>query len=198
MILAVCVTMFTMCAMWTMAVPKRRPRDPAPALRSAPAAAQARPTPVADHVDGVWSPPGFGLRLRAPAEWRATRSRGRARLTREPGDPARGQFELSARAQLSDDDLATRGAAWGAALSARAGFELLASEAAEAGGRPAWRLEYRMRGEGGEPLHCSALLWTAGPQELTLVFSAAERHWSEVAALGASGMASLDLGPAAR
>jgi hypothetical protein len=192
--------LFSMCVLWTMAVPAQRPRQPSPAARSAPAApaAATRPALPSDHVDGVWSPPGFGLRMSAPAEWTATRSRGRARLTRDPADPGRGQFELDARAQLAPQDLAQRAEAWGATLASRAGFELLASGATAIGSRPAWRLEYRVQGADGQALRCAALLWSSGPQELTLVFSALERHWGEVGALGAAGLASLDLGPRSR
>src|SRR5688572_12501350 len=100
MILAVCVVLFTMCALWTMAVPRRRspaPQPEAPASASAPAAPRGT---QGELVDGRWSPAGFGLRLDAPAAWRPTRSRGRARLMADLGDPLAGQFELSAHALL--------------------------------------------------------------------------------------------------
>ncbi|HVS18785.1 MAG TPA: hypothetical protein VMT18_09325 [Planctomycetota bacterium] len=199
MILAVCVILFTMSALWTMAVPEPRPREQ---RRSEPAAAvpaaTARPALPSDHVDGVWSPPGFGLRLSAPPQWQATRSRGRARLICDPSDPDRGRFELSIRAQLGAEDPAARAAALTAVLSARSGFELLADGPATIGTRAARRLEYRTLGANREPLRTLALLWTSGPQELLLEFSAAERHWAQMGAIGAAGLASLDLGPQSR
>ena len=198
MILALCVTLFTMCVLWTMAVPKPRPRE----AQSAPTAPAAAPAPrrslPGDHVDGVWSPAGFGLRLDAPPQWRASRTRGRARLACDLADPGRGQFELSARAVLGETDLAARAAALHSVLSSQAGFELLSSRETVIGARKAQRLDYRARGTNGEPLRSTALLWTSGPQELLLVFSAAEKRWAELEAVCAAGLASLDLGPAGR
>jgi len=199
MILAVCVVLFTMCALWTMAVPQRRPRAPEPAAQSAASeAAPAAPRSVqGEHVDGLWSPAGFGLRLAAPAAWRPTRSRGRARLVADLGDPLRGQFELSAHALLSSQDLAARAAALQSALSAQAGFELLGAARAALGAHEARRLEWRARGAGGALVRSTALLWISGAQELLLVFSAADSRWSEVEAVAAAAFSSVEFGPRA-
>lgn len=195
MILAVCAMLFTMCVLWTMAMPKPRPRQtPSGATRSA--ATPTAPRVVqGEHEGGVWSPSGFGLRLSAPPAWKPSRSRGRARLAQVPGDPLRGQFELSAHAVLGEIDLDARAQALQAALSAQAGFELLGTSATVIGARAARRIDYRARGSGGVVVRAAALLWVSGPQELLLVFSAAESRWSEVEGVGAAGLASLELGP---
>jgi hypothetical protein len=197
MILAMCVMLFTMCALWTMAVPKRPQRAPeAVAGPAQPAAAPAAPRSLqGEHVDGLWSPAGFGLRLTAPAAWRPTRSRGRARLLADLGDPLRGQFELSAHALLSPQGLAARADALQAALSAQSGFELLGAGAAQLGAHEARRLEWRARGAGGATVRSIALLWISGPQELLLVFSAADSRWSEVEPVAAAALAGVEFGP---
>lgn len=200
MILAVCAMLFTMCVLWTMAVPKPRPRGAtgsAPAPAAAAVAAPAAPrNPRGEFVEGVWCPAGFGLRLSAPAEWRPARSRGQARLARDV-DPLNGQFELSARAVVGGEDLGARAEALQAVLSAQAGFELLSAGAADIGAREARRLEWRARGTNGAVVRATALQWISGPQEMLLVFSAAEARWSEVEGVAAAGLASLELGPKA-
>lgn len=199
MILAVCVMLFTMCALWTMAVPKRPARAPAAvAGPTQSAAAPAAPRSLqGEHVDGLWSPAGFGLRLKAPSAWRPTRSRGRARLLADLGDPLRGQFELSAHALVGAQDLGARAQALQAALSAQAGFELLGAGGATLGAHEARRLEWRARGAGGTPVRSTAILWISGPQELLLVFSAADSRWSEVEAVAAAALSSVEFGPRA-
>jgi hypothetical protein len=195
MILALCAMLFTMCVLWTMAVPKPRPRTErgAPAA-SAPVATPARSVRL-EHEGGLWSPAGFGLRLAAPADWRASRARGTARLSRDPRDAAAGQFELSARAVVGAAALDERLEALRERLGAQGGFELLQSAHASIGSREARRLEWRARDARGASVRSSALLWLSGPQELLLVFSAAEERWSELSGIGAAALASLELGP---
>lgn len=196
MILALCAMLFTMCVLWTMAVPKPRPRAAVdtPAA-SAPAAVPAR-TVRPEHEGGVWSPAGFGLRLSAPADWRASRSRGTAWLSRDPRDPSAGRFELSARATVSAAGLDQRAEALRASLGAQGGVEFLQDAPATIGSREARRLEWRARDARGTTLRTSALLWLSGPQEMLLSFSAAEERWDELSAIGSAALASLELGPA--
>lgn len=195
MILALCAMLFTMCVLWTMAVPKPRARGaPSTPATSAPATAPARVVRL-EHDGGLWSPSGFGLRLSAPADWRASRSRGTARLSRDPRDPLQGQFELSAHAVVGTAGLDPRLEALRAGLGAQSGFELLHSAPSTIGAREARRLEWRARDARGALVHSSALLWLSGPQELLLVFSAAEERWNELSGIASAGLASLELGP---
>lgn len=196
MILAVCAMLFTMCLLWTLAVPKPRPRSNV----GAPAQSQPAPvvprTPRLEHDGGVWSPGGFGLRLVAPADWHASRTRGQAHLARDPRDPLQGRFELGARAVLGGAGLDERFEALRASLGSQPGFELVDSGAVTIGAREARRLEWLARDARGATVHSSALLWLAGPQEMLLVFSAAQERWAEVAGVGSAALASLELGPA--
>jgi hypothetical protein len=98
---------------------------------------------------------------------------------------------------VSSEDLGARAEALQAVLSAQSGFELLGAGPATIGAREARRLEWRARAAGGEVVRASALLWFSGPQELLLVFSAAERRWAEVEVVAAAALASLELGPKA-
>lgn len=191
--------LMVLCVLFTLAVPRGRPSDPAagaaarevPSLpapaeraRSAPSLAEAtkrEPLAAGDLVDGAWRPQGFGFRLPAPEGWRALRRRERPYLIKDPAQMLAGNFNLITLPNLFGRDLQGLLEENRAELTANEQFELHDSRVLRKGARELLRVDYSGVPRGGSRTRFVGLIWLSGSQQVVLTFTVDEQRWPELA-----------------
>lgn len=195
LIFGVLSTLFTMCLLFALAVPKRLKQPAAtdasggdssaaqnegPPDRSEPSA--VAPVTASELVDGVWCPAGYGVCMPAPEGWSASRRRSRAYLHRDPSQPLAGNFSLISLPNLYGKGLAELMEENRRQLEENPQFDLHSLALVEVGGEQRIRVDYSGTPKDGVPVRFAGLIWLAGGQQIVLTFTVDAQQWSTLAA----------------
>ena len=208
MLLGVLSALFTISVLFVLAVPRPRPgtqgpretSPQAPAPYGKPGSDGPQPLavesdPVAELVEGIWCPAGYGICLPAPEGWVASRRRSRAYLHRDPARPLAGNFSLITLPNLYGKTLEGLLEDNRAELEANPQFELHAIAIQESAGSRRIRVDYSGTPSGGSAVRFIGLIWLEGAQQLVLTFTADATLWSELEPLAERSLAELSRGP---
>jgi hypothetical protein len=208
LILGVLSTLFTMCLLFALAVPKRlKSKGPegangsaggaqaslGPPDRSEPLEVGAGSAP--ELVNGVWCPAGYGICLPAPDGWVASRRRSRAYLHRDPSHPLAGNFSLISLPNMYGKGLDALLEDNRIQLTTNPQFELHSIAMVELGGQQRIRADYSGTPKDGVPVRFAGLIWVSGGQQIVLTFTVDATQWESLAAQAEASFAALTNGP---
>jgi hypothetical protein len=204
-ILGVLSSVFTMCLLFALAVPKRLKSGPQPGSTESAGSMQgppdrSEPLEVAgatapELVDGVWCPAGYGICMPAPEGWIASRRRSRAYLHRDPSHPLAGNFSLISLPNLYGKGLAQLLEENRTQLETNPQFELHSIALVEVGGAQRIRVDYSGQPKDGVPVRFSGLIWLAGGQQIVLTFTVDAQQWTTLGPQAEGCLASVTIGP---
>jgi hypothetical protein len=204
MLLGVLSTLFTMCLLFALAVPKRptsKGSDAPPASSSAAQEPPQRPEPldvaastVPELTGGIWCPSGYGVCMPAPEGWIASRRRSRAYLHRDPSHPLAGNFSLISLPNLYGKGLDALLEENRKQLETNPQFQLHSIALADVGGAQRIRVDYSGTPQGGVPVRFAGLIWLAGGQQIVLTFTVDATQWESLAPQAEACLAALTSG----
>jgi hypothetical protein len=203
-LLGVLSTLFTMCLLFALAVPKRDKSKGPEASDSGASANQGppeRPEPldvaastVPELTGGIWCPSGYGVCMPAPEGWIASRRRSRAYLHRDPSHPLAGNFSLISLPNLYGKGLEALLEENRNQLQSNPQFHLHSIALVEVGGAQRIRVDYSGTPQGGVPVRFAGLIWLAGGQQIVLTFTVDDTQWDSLAPQAEACLAALTSG----
>ena len=204
MLLGVLSTLFTMCLLFALAVPKRTKSKGPDAESQAASTAQGppeRPEPLdvgastaPELTGGVWCPSGYGVCMPAPEGWTASRRRSRAYLHRDPSHPLAGNFSLISLPNLYGKGLGELLEDNRNQLQSNPQFQLHSIALVQVGGAERIRVDYSGTPQGGVPVRFAGLIWLAGGQQIVLTFTVDATQWDSLAPQAEACLAALTSG----
>jgi len=204
MVLGILSTLFTMCLLFALAVPKRLKNKASDAANTSASATQGppeRPEPLdvaastaPELTGGVWCPSGYGVCMPAPEGWIASRRRSRAYLHRDPSHPLAGNFSLISLPNLYGKGLEALLEENKKSLESNPQFQLHSIALVDLGGERRIRVDYSGTPKDGVPLRFAGLIWLAGGQQIVLTFTVDATQWESLAPQAETCLAALTSG----